>query len=83
MKRIRLRNIEDNNNYFLLESTELKKNEIGNLVSGFIEEGEIVEIIKEGGVLASANQLLVMKRDENNNFIEVLKYDDDSDFIYL
>jgi hypothetical protein len=83
MKRIKLRGIEDNNHYFLLESSEINENEIGDLVKGFIEEGEIVRIIKEGGVLASANQFLVLKRDENLNFVEVLKFDDQSNFIDL
>lgn len=83
MKRIKIRNIEDDNNYYLLESTELDKEETGEMLSGFLEEGEIVKMIKEGGVLATANQFLVIKRDMNNDYIDILKFDDDSEFIYL
>lgn len=83
MKKIKLKGVEDNNHYYLLESTELQDHEIGNLVKGFLEEGEIVKVIREGGVLASANQLLVMKMNENSSSVEYLRFDDDSQFDYL
>lgn len=82
MKKIKLKGVEDNNHYYLLESTELQDHEIG-IVKGFLEEGEIVRMIKEGGVLASANQFLVMKTSENNTSVEYLHFDNDSQFDYL
>ncbi len=46
MKKIKLRGVEDNNHYYLLESTELQNDEIG-FVKGFIEEGDIVKMIRK------------------------------------
>jgi hypothetical protein len=82
MKKIKLRGVEDNNHYYLLESTELQDHEIG-FVKGFIEESDIVKMIKEGGVLSSANKFLVMKTTENNKSVEYLRFYDDSQFVYI
>jgi hypothetical protein len=82
MKKIKLRGVEDNDHYYLLESTELQDHEIG-IVKGFLEETEIVKIIQEGGVLSSAKKFLVMKTTENNSSVEYLRFDDDSQFDYI
>ncbi|MEG0926796.1 hypothetical protein [Chryseobacterium sp.] len=61
MKKIKLKGIEDNNHYYLLESRELQDHEIGNPLKKFLDEGEIVRMIDEAGINASANQILIMK----------------------
>ena len=84
MKKINLKNVEikDNVDYYLLEPRELKDSEIPSLIKTFLEEGEIVKIIDEYGVIGSANQFIVIKRDHNNLSSEILHFDDDSHFIY-
>lgn len=42
MKEIKLRGVEDNNHYYLLESKELEDHEIGDFLKKFIDEGEVV-----------------------------------------
>ncbi|MCD0456797.1 hypothetical protein LPB85_15215 [Chryseobacterium sp. LC2016-27] len=49
--------MEDSNHYYLLESRELQDYEIGDLLKKFLDEGEIVRMIDEAGVNASANQI--------------------------
>ncbi|MDN3691192.1 hypothetical protein QWZ06_02385 [Chryseobacterium tructae] len=83
MKKIKLKGIEDNNHYYLLESRELQDHEIGNPLKKFLDEGEIVRMIDEAGINASANQILIMKRDENNKFVNVFNIQDESNIIYL
>lgn len=83
MKKIKLKGIEDSNHYYLLESRELQDHEIGNPLKKFLDEGEIVRMIDEAGINASANQILIMKRDENNKFVNVFNIQDKSDIIYL
>ena len=82
MKKIKIKGLEDNNHYYLLEDTQLEDHEIG-VVKGFIEDSDIVHIIQEGGVLSSANKFLVMQTTENNSSVEYLRFDDDSQFEYL
>ncbi|WP_073552914.1 hypothetical protein [Elizabethkingia meningoseptica] len=83
MRKIKINSIQDNYNYYLLESTEVKNDELGNLVASFTEEGEILKIIKEEGVHASANRHLVLKKDKNGKYIGILDFDNDKDFTYL
>lgn len=83
MKKIKLRGVEDTNHYYLLESRELQDPEIGKLVKRFLDEGEAVRIIDEAGVKASANQILIMKKDENQKFVNVFNLENESDIIYL
>lgn len=83
MKKIKLRGVEDNFHYYLLESRELEDHEIGNPLKKFLDEGEVVKIIDEAGVNASANQILIMRKDENNKFVNVFNLENESDIIYL
>lgn len=83
MRRIKLNNLNDNNQYYLLESKILNENEIPEIVKPFLEKDEIVRIIDEYGVKGSANKFVVVKRDINNNYLGLLFFDDDSDFIFL
>ncbi|NML55821.1 hypothetical protein [Chryseobacterium cheonjiense] len=83
MKEIRLKDKEDNNHYYLLESRELQDHEIGELLKKFLDKDEVVRVIEYGGIKASANQILIMKTDENNKFINVFNIQDESDIIYL
>jgi|GEM_PF-5884708 len=82
MKKIKIKGIEDNNHYYLLEDTQLEDHQVG-VVKGFIEESEIVKMIQEGGMLSSANKFLVLKTTENNSSVEYLRFDDDSQFDYI
>ena len=83
MRKIKIRNIEDSNNYYLLNSRELNNEEIGKFLKNFIDDGEIVKIIDDGGVKGSANQFLVLKRDSNEKYLGIISFDNDNDFIYL
>ncbi|AVF47857.1 hypothetical protein [Elizabethkingia anophelis] len=83
MKRIKLVGVDDDNHYFLLESKELPDHEISDLVKGFVDEGDIIKIIREGGVTASANQFLIMQRDVNHKLVRFFNVEDESDFISL
>ena len=80
MKRIKLKGVEDNNTYFLLESKELEKKDVGDLASFFVEEDEIVRVIKEADAHFTANQFVVMKVGQNNSSVEYLRFDDASQF---
>ncbi|MEC3876690.1 hypothetical protein [Chryseobacterium salviniae] len=83
MKKIKIKGIEDSNHYYLLESKELEKKEIGDLASFFVEEDEIVRIIKEADAHFTANQFIVMKVGQNNSSVEYLLFDEDSRFDYI
>ena len=83
MKRIKLKNLNNDNNYFLLESRELQDGEISDLLKSYLDKDEVIKIIDEGGIHSTANQYLVLERDSNNNFIKTISFDDDTDFIYL
>lgn len=83
MKKIKLRGVEDNNHYYLLESRELQDHEIGELLKKFLDKDEVVRVIEYGGIKASANQILIMRTDENNRFVNVFNIQDESEIIYL
>ena len=83
MKKIRIRGIEDSNNYYLLETQELKDNEIGKLLKPFLGVDEKVKIINDMGVKGSANQLLVLKRNSDEKYLGIISFENDNDFIYL
>ncbi|PZU09338.1 MAG: hypothetical protein DI622_16655 [Chryseobacterium sp.] len=83
MKKIKLKGVEDNNHYYLLESRELQDHEIGDFLKKFLDEGEVLRVIEHGGIKASANQILIMRRDENNKFVNIFNIQDESDIIYL
>ncbi len=83
MKKIKLKGVEDNNHYYLLESRELQDHEIGDFLKNFLDEGEGIKVIEHGGIKASANQILIMRRDENNKFVNIFNIQDESDIIYL
>ncbi|UKB80234.1 hypothetical protein [Chryseobacterium sp. MEBOG07] len=83
MKEIKLKGKEDKNHYYLLESRELQEHEIGELLKKFLDKDEVVRVIEYGGIKASANQILIMRTDENNKFVNVFNIQDESDIIYL
>lgn len=83
MKKIKLKGVEDNNHYYLLESRELQDHEIGDFLKNFLDEDEVLRVIEHGGIKASANQILIMKRDENNNLLNVFNISEESNIIYL
>jgi hypothetical protein len=84
MREIRIRERNDNNKYYLLDTRELKDDEVSELVRKFLRPDEKATIIDEvGGIKFSANQLLVLVRDEDNNYLNVISFENENDFIYL
>lgn len=83
MKKIEIKNHSANFNYYLLEPREVKEEEISDFIKSFMEKDEKIKIIDEGGIKATANRFVVIKRDLNNKYVDLLLFDEDSDFTYL